>query len=171
MRFTLRRKVALSEPSKSVEERFWSVWDNTDERAFSEISDPLEARLAWQRKISEADAGGDTPELRRLITCMIRQFPCEPALRLVAASLYQRLGDEAEAMTQLAVVIAIAPEHSTAYLRLARSLCERGEHEAALAVLEAGWVYRQRQFPRNQRLAEKVKFFSILDAVRRAPTV
>jgi thioredoxin-like negative regulator of GroEL len=63
----------------------------------------------------------------------------------------------------LAVVIAIDPETPNAYLRLARILHERGEREAALAVLETGWKHRQRDFRHAQRATEKARYFAVLD--------
>lgn len=162
MRIHWRRKPAHT-PTDQAAERFWKEWGSPSEPDHPGSGDASDSWLAYLQRMGEARTRGDRSEVRRLVTEGARQFPKEPALRLTAAAHLQFSGDNVEAMAQLAVVIASAPELYTAYVRLAQILCERGEREATLDVLKVGWSYRQREVPRRQRAAEKARFFALLD--------
>jgi tetratricopeptide (TPR) repeat protein len=162
MRFNFRRK-SEPLPSSALPGGYWDEWTHLANQPLSEVSDPVEGRRLVVRKLGAPHVQNNLPEMLRLIAEGTRQFPQEPVLRLIAADAFRRAGDDAQAVAQLAIVLALAPQHSAAYVRLAQILNGRGEREAARGVLEAGWKHRQRAVRRSQRAADKAQYFSLVD--------
>lgn len=162
MRFSFRRK---SEPiySSASPESFWDEWTRLGDQPLSEVSDPVEGRRLVVRKLGAPHVHNNLPEMLQIIAAGTRQFPTEPMLRLIAADTLRRAGNDAQALTQLAIALALAPEQPMTYVRLARLLNDQGERDAARGVLEAGWKHQQRTVRRNQRAAERDRYFSLVD--------
>ena len=162
MRLNFRRKPELA-VSADCQNHFWNEWHALSHRPLSKITDPLEALHHLSHELGQARAAGDEAAMRRLVAEGTRRFPREPLIRNLAADTYRQLGEPYEAIAHLAVAIAVEPEFPNAYPRLARLLHERGDREAAIAVLESGWKRRQREVRRSERAAEKTRYFAILD--------
>lgn len=113
--------------------------------------------------LNEALAAGQPGEARSLLRRMLEVAPREAVWRLIASNAYERLSEEAEAMAQLGVALALEPEHAAVHRLLARALLKRGEREAAEAVLERGWGHYQKLLSRQEREAKRAQYFSILE--------
>jgi hypothetical protein len=82
--------------------------------------------------------------LREIVARMLRRMPLEGIARQFACHAHLEFQEEAEAVAQLGIAIAVEPRNFAIHPILARLLRGRGEHEAANAVLENGWEQRQR---------------------------
>lgn len=124
--------------------------------------DPLEGSY-YARKLTEALGAGDESMARELISKLLDCDRKSSLIRLMAATAYHQLGDEAEEMAQLGIALALRPENFAVHRRMARLLLARGETEAATAVLEQGWQYRQKHVAKRAQAAERAQYFSVFD--------
>ena len=162
MRFNWRRRTneaSGEETTKSSMELFWQEWEERSNQPLSEITEPLIALHHLKKKFREAWINRDAAEVHRLLAEGTRHLPHEPMVRQLAADVFRRLGDQTEALSQLSILIATHPNFATAYPRLARILLDRGEREAAVQVLNAGWSH----IPHWRRARERAKYFLVLD--------
>ena len=95
----------------------------------------------------------------------IRQrFPHDPMTQYWAHAAYDALGDKVQALTQLAILLALTPSFYAAHVSLARKLAEQGDTETATQVLEVGWHHAKKSYPKNQQPTEKKRFFEMAEA-------
>lgn len=124
--------------------------------------DPLEI-AHYGRKLKESLDADDKPAARELIGKMLDLDRKSSMLRLTVAAAFHQLGDQAEEIGQLGIALALHPENFAVHRRMACLLLERGEGEAATAVLEQGWRYRQKHVAKREQAAERARYFSVLD--------
>jgi tetratricopeptide (TPR) repeat protein len=131
---------------------------------------PAEALGTWWepiydiRQVSRLVDERQEVEARDLLEESLRRFPTLAFVRLSASRLYLALGDEAEALAQAGVLLALEPDHYAAHSTMARLLLRRGEREAAERVLETGWSHMKKIIERKERSAKRAEYFALLDA-------
>lgn len=111
--------------------------------------------------IWQAQQVGDYSQMRRLLEELVQAEELDPTVRCIAASLFEHLGDRAQALTQLAIVLAIYPEHWMAHKRLAMMLYKDGKPHTADQVLQAGWRHKAKHFRGKRREEEQQIYFRI----------
>lgn len=127
-----------------------------------EVTGKTEEGLYYGMKAGEAIKAGDKAEGRRLLDEMLRVAPLETGLRFLASSCYLQLEDETEAVTQLAIILALEPENFAVHKRLAIRLMKQGETHVAQVVLEKGWVYYRKQLAKADWETGRARYFSVL---------
>lgn len=134
-------------------------WRQLMQRTPEEVAgDPFEP-IYYQTLINSALKEGTPEEVRQMLEWTLRRFPLELGVRLAASLTYLHLGDEAEAIAQLGILLALDPTYFAAHHFLARLLRSRGDEQAAERVLENGWCLAERHYPRKEREAERQKWF------------
>jgi len=126
------------------------------------LGDHLEP-IYYGLKALDALRNGDHSNARGFLCEMLRADPCDSMLRLLAASIYVQVGEEAEATAQLGIALAINPSNYAAHLQLARRLAKHGDLKAARSVLESGWIHHRKALPKSEQKTGRVKYFAIVD--------
>lgn len=123
-----------------------------------------EAAMPLLNALVEAHQSDDHARLRELLSELTRITPGDRVVRHIAAITYDHIGDETEAMRQLAIAVALDPAGTT-HKKLAAILYRDGDPCAAEAVLAAGWQRHVAYFgkwERGKRREEaRARYFAI----------
>jgi len=133
-----------------------------------EVAGTPEEALYYSLHLGHALDAGEQATARRLVSEMLRASPTDAHFRLMAAAAFGRMGDEAEAVAQLGVGLALAPDNFALHSALARRLLARGDTSAAEAVLEVGWGYYRTHLTKRDQQVKRAEYFSVLQQDRAA---
>lgn len=90
-------------------------------------------------KALDAETEGDHNSAKEWIDRLLGCTPLDNFYRVMAARIYWRIGEEDDAIAQIATVLAMAPNDHMANREMAKVLVRRGEHEAAKTMLDRAW--------------------------------
>jgi predicted Zn-dependent protease len=110
-------------------------------------------------RLSATRKHGTPDETREFAAWMVRRFPFDSSVRVSVALTLWELGDEAEAIAQLGILLALDPKSLPVHKVLSRFLRERGEREAAERILGNGRRHVERQLPRRDREEQRERYF------------
>ena len=125
-----------------------------------EEGEAIEALMQAFSVTYQSDPGAARATLRE----MRQRFPHDPMAQYWTHAAYDALGDKVQALTQLTILLALAPSFYPAHVALARRLSEQGDIETATQVLEEGWQHARKSYPKNQQPAERKRFFETAEA-------
>jgi len=102
-------------------------------------SGPNPAFLDLKDRLGEAMNAGDHDAARAVLDEMVRRWPLYPWIHLIAARMYESMGDLTAARATAGIGLVLDPENYNFHSTIGRALRAEGLDELADEVLEQGW--------------------------------
>ena len=127
-------RTRLLKQEEELQEFLQQPWEQVQGSSF--------AQFYCHTKALDAEDESDYDTARVWIDRLLACTPPDSHSRVMAARFYARNGKEADAITQLALVLSTDPTDFMANREMAKVLVRRGEHETAKTLLDRAWRER-----------------------------